>query len=192
MEVPLVSVVEMARLEPEVTRLRFAEWHYGGPFVQVANPDADLPRRASGIPVSEETRRHVETEGRVEGERIVAPFHDGNSLEHILSEIQTAIGYPDDWPEEERAVYPTIQGALARIGDRLQEKASRARGRKATWLQEALLAIRAAAAAYSKSDYRTGASSLREAEDLVRGAGRVGRRAIPIQLPSSEREGGGE
>ena len=175
-----------------MTRLRFAEWYYGGPFVAVAKPDADLPRRSSGVPIPEDTRRLVETEGRVEGERIVAPFRDGNTLEHVLSEIQAATGYPDEWPEDDRAVYPTIQGALARIADRLQERASRSRGRKAAWLQEALLAIRAAAAAYSASDYRGGASSLREAEDLVQGASRAGRRAIPIQLPSGKRADGGE
>jgi hypothetical protein len=175
-----------------VTRPRFAEWYYGGPFVAVGNPDADLPQRSSGAPIPESTRRHVETEGRVEGERIVAPFRDGNTIEHILSEIQAATGYPNEWPEEDRTVYPTIQGALARIADRLQEKASRSRRQKAAWLHEALLAIRAAAAAYSASDYRAGGSSLREAEDLVQGASRAGRRAIPIQLPSGERADGGE
>ena len=172
--------------------MTFAEWYYGGPFARVSNPDADLPRRAEAVVVPDAQRQRTEQDGIFEGERIIAPFHDGNTAEHILGELVVAMAYPDGWDEDERYFYPTIQGLLASIRDRLVEKSGRLRGRKAAWLTEAIPLVTTAAEAYARSDYHTGCAALRKVEELVVGAGRAGKRTGAIELGPGRAEEGGE
>jgi hypothetical protein len=164
-----------------VTRLTFPEWYYGGPFARVSNPDADLPRRLEPE-VSEAQRQRTEQHGMFDGEHIVAPFHDGNTAEEILGELFVAMAYPDGWDEDQRYFYPTIQGLLAIIRDRLVEKSRRLRGSKAAWLAEAIPCVKVAAEAYARSDYEGGSAALREVEELVQGAGRAGKRVRITRL----------
>jgi hypothetical protein len=125
-----------------------------------------------------------------QGERIIAPFHDGNTAEDILGELVVAMAYPDGWNEDERYMYPTIQGLLASIRDRLVERSERLRSRKAAWLAQAIPLV-GTADAYARSDYQAGRTALREVEELVMGAGRAGKRARVVQLgPGSADEGG--
>lgn len=162
--------------------LRFAEWYYGGPYARVSDPDGDLPRREPGHSVAPETQSQVERDGRFHGERVVAPFGDGNTIEDILGELFLASGYPDEWDDEERYIYPTIQGVLAEVGDRLSEKARRSPRRQAAWLREALQQVAAAAAAFRVGEYSAGALAVQSAMETVRDSKRVvrRRRVIPV------------
>ena len=174
-----------------MARLTFPEWYYGGPFARVSNPDADLPRRLEPK-VSDAQRQRTEQHGMFQGERIVAPFHDGNTAEDLLGELSVAMAYPNGWDEDERYFYPTIQGLLAIIRDRLVEKSGRLRGPKAAWLAEAIPCVNTAADAYARSNYEAGSAALRQVEELVGGAGRAGKRARIIQLrPGSADESEG-
>lgn len=74
-------------------KLRFPDWLYGGPYLRVSDPENDLPRRDPRVPISFEMRESTELNGVVEGERYVAPFRDGNTLEEILGCIDLAQGY---------------------------------------------------------------------------------------------------
>jgi hypothetical protein len=139
--------------------------------------------------VPDAERQRTEQHGMFDGERMVAPFHDGNTAEDILGELFVAMAYPDGWNEGERYFYPTIQGLLAIIRDRLGEKSSRLSGAKAAWLAEAIPYVNKAAEAYARSDYEAGSEALRQAEELVSGAGRAGKRVRIIQLgPGSAEE----
>jgi len=149
--------------------LPFPEWYYGGPFARVTNPDSDLPRRTETT-IPEGRREQTEMDGIVGGERVIAPFHDANTTEDILMELWSALRYPSAWSDDERCVYPTIQGLLAMVRDRLLEKSARARGRRAAWLTEAVSSVDAARQAFVRSDYEAGNVALRQAEDLVAGA----------------------
>jgi hypothetical protein len=169
----------------------FPERYYGGPFCRVSNPDADLPRRAEPV-VDDAARQRTEQNGMFQGERIIAPFHDGNTAEDILGGLTFAMAYPDGWDEEERYVYPTIQGVLAEVRDRLAEKSSRLRGAKAAWLSEAIPFVTTAATSYARGEYEAGRKALRSAGDLVVGAGRAGKRVRIIQLGSGRRYEGEE
>ena len=166
----------------EVTGLRFSPRYYGGPFLSVDHPDSDLPRRDPHAPVPAEVQARVELSGDLNGERIIAPFRDGNESEAILGQLHLAEGYPTEWSEEERAQFPTIQGLLAEVVDRLEEKASRATGARRSWLGEALASAQSAAAAYAKGEYELGADSVRACADYIRGAGRRRKRSTPILL----------
>jgi hypothetical protein len=152
-----------------LAELLFPEWYYGGPFARIANPDVDLPRRASSV-ILESQRKRTEMDAVVDGARIIAPFHDANTIEDVLMELWSAMGYPHRWTEEERFVYPTIQGLLAILRDRLISKTTRARGRKAAWLTEALSFVDAARDEYAQAAYEAGEQALRRAEDLIAGA----------------------
>jgi len=102
------------------------------------------------------------------------------------------MAYPNGWDEDERYFYPTIQGLLAIIRDRLVEKSGRLRGPKAAWLAEAIPCVKTAADAYARSDYEAGSAALRQVEELVGGAGRAGKRVRIIQLrPGSTDESEG-
>jgi hypothetical protein len=105
--------------------LKFPEWYYGGPFSRVADPNRDLPRRLDGASVDEATIRRIEFDGNLDGERLVAPFHDANTLHEILASIELVACYPDCWDEDELFYYPTLQGSLAEAEDRIRDRMRR-------------------------------------------------------------------
>ena len=161
--------------------------YYGGPFLTVTHPDRDLPRRDPEAPIPAEVQERVEFSGHINGQRIIPPFHDANGSEDILGQLFIAEDYPSGWSDEERARFPTIQGLLAEVVDRLEEKASRATGPRRSWLGEALVCARAAAAAYARGEYSIGADSLSACAEYIRGAGRRRRHSNPIALgPSTD------
>jgi hypothetical protein len=173
----------------EMAGLPYPEWYYGGPFARVTNPDSDLPRREEA-PIPESQRKRTEMHAISSGERIIAPFHDGNTIEDVLMELRSGIGYPTGWSEEDRFVYPTVQGLLARVRDRLVEKSARSRSRKGAWLTEAISFVDRARQAFSRSDYESGNAALRQAEDLVAGAGGAAKPKRIIQLGPGSSSGG--
>lgn len=171
--------------------LMFPNWYYGGPFARVSNPDTDLPVRVDRV-VSDAQRERTEQQGVLDGERLVAPFHDGNTVENILGAVLLAMAYPAGWDEDERFLYPTIQGLLANIRDRLVEKTGRLRGPKAARLAKAIPCVQAAAEAYARSEYDAGCAALSEVEKIVVGASKTGRRLRILRLgPGRTEEGRG-
>ena len=162
--------------------MRFPEWYYGGPFVRVERPDVDLPRRDPSAPITEEARQSVERTGAVGGERLVPPFGDANTLDDILGCVLLAEGYPGRWDEEERFAYPTIQGLLAEIADRLETELRRARGSSRVSLEPALQLAREAAGAYAAGLYDGGAQMLRGCAEHLRSSRRAARWAAVIPL----------
>jgi hypothetical protein len=129
----------------------------------------------------------VEFSGSLRGERIIAPFGDANGAEAILGLLFLAEGYPESWAEDERSVFPTIQGLLAGVRDRLKEKVSRAKGPRRAWLVEAVSCAERAAAAFSAGRYADGAPVARECAEYIRGAGRTRHQTAPIILgPGNE------
>lgn len=165
-----------------MTDLRFPEWYYEGPYERVQDPDGDLPRRTVGASISPEVHAAVECSGIRDGERFVAPFRDANTLDDLLGGLLLAEGYPEEWSEEERSFFPTIQGTLAEVTDRIRDKVSRVRGAKEAWLSEALEAVHGASVAYSQHDHERGRTFVREAAELVRGASRASKRARVFHL----------
>jgi hypothetical protein len=172
-----------------VTRLAFAPRYYGGPFLPVAEPDRDLPLRDPATPVPADVQARVEFSGRLNGERIIAPFRDTNSAEDILGQLFVAEGYPVSWEEEERRVFPTIQGLLAEVVDRLIEKMHRAKGPRRAWLGEAVSCARRAAAEYAGGHYAEGALAVRESAEHIRGSNRQRQRRPPILLGPGSQHG---
>ena len=162
---------------------RFREAYYGGPFVRVEHPDRGLPRRDPGVPISDEMRRQVEREGMFEGERLVAPFNDANTIEQIVVEISEAQGYPDSWDDEQRFYFPTIQGCLAEVTDRIEAKLGRNRNAtRAKWFGEALELVTEAKSLYSTGDYSTGVDKLRAAQELLEQGNKAHRRKASFRV----------
>jgi hypothetical protein len=170
-----------------LSNLKFPEYYYRGPFLRIQNPDTDLPRRVDGQRVSEATRRHVETTGVVDGERLVAPFGDANTLEEIEGTLLLAAEYPTGWDEEERYQFPTIQGSLAESVDRLRDRARRSAGARQRAFKDAMSAVQEAAESYRRGDYPKGEEAVYRAIDALKGASRPKRHRDPIPLgPGSD------
>ena len=160
-------------------RYRFPEWYYGGPYLRAQDPDADLPRRNPAVPISPDWQANTEFDGMIEGEKLVAPFHDANTVEEILAGLYHAGTYPDYWDDDQRYVYPTIQGLLARIVLRLETKIRHKPGRVRTnWFTLALEEVRLASAIFAKGNYDSGRGHIQKAHDLVEQGNRASRRKL--------------
>jgi hypothetical protein len=158
-------------------KLRFDEWWYGGPYLRVANPDIDLPRRDPTAPISDAFLTATELDGMVNGERFVAPFHDANSVDEILAGLLVSAEYPDGWDESERYFYPTIQGSLAEITLRLETKLRRKPGKaRATCFSAALDAVRSAVLLFAAGNYSAGQDQLWLAHNILEAGNRSRRR----------------
>ena len=159
--------------------LRFPLWYYGGPYQRVSNPDSDLPHRDPSVPISPDFRARTEFEGNLQGERLLAPFHDSNSVEDILTELSIATEYPHSWSDEERFVYPTIQGSLAQAVLRLETKLKHEPGRvRASGFTLALNHIHQAAALFAGRNYESARAALQKAHDLIEQCNRATRRKV--------------
>jgi hypothetical protein len=159
--------------------LRFPEWYYGGPYVRIANPDSDLPRRDPTHPVTAEAQADVEFEGTFDGERYVAPFRDANGVDNMIGGLLLASGYPDTWNDEERFRYPTIQGTLARVALRLATKVANNPGRiRANWFTLALTDVRRAAELFASGEYGEAQAHARKAQALIEQGNRAARRKV--------------
>lgn len=158
--------------------LRFPDWYYGGPFLPVGSPDSDLPVRDAATPIAPSTQARVETDGTQDGERVVAPFGDTNSVDLIVSELDRAAEYPEGWGEDETKRYPTIQGLLARARLRIETKLRRRAGKvRANWFGHALEHTLRAAELFAASGYAEGQRHSVEARDLMAQGNRASRRA---------------
>jgi hypothetical protein len=148
--------------------LRFDDWYYGGPYLPVGNPDTDLPRRDSSIPVTEDCRARIEFDGKIGGERFIAPFHDENSVGEIHGTLLVAASYPNGWSEDERYRFPTIQGLLAeaalRIETKLRRKPTR---RRAAAFRAALELVRSAAARFATGEYEAAQRDVWQAHTVM-------------------------
>ena len=161
---------------------RYPLHYYGGPFLRVGDPDRDMPVRDPAVPLTAQRRAHVESAGSNAGERLIPPFRDGNSTDDILAELNFALGYPENWDEKEKSIFPTIQGTLAVAKDRLHEKAKRTKGPQREWLLRAAESTRVAADAFAAKQYADGRRTLEECVELVAGASRNRRKRKAIQL----------
>jgi hypothetical protein len=166
--------------------LRFDEWYYGGPYLRVENPDADLPRRNPSVPLSANFVERTEFDGQIRGERLVAPFHDGNTAGEILGELSFAGDYPNGWDDEERYVYPTIQGMLAIIALRIETKLRRKPGKaRADQFALALEHVRSGATLFTAGSYDAAQDQLRIAYDVVQSA-KPKKKRVPILLGGTD------
>jgi len=148
--------------------LRFDTWWYGGPYLRVDHPDADLPRRDSSIAISDASLANTELDGIVNGERFVAPFNDANSVDEILGALSFSAEYPDGWDDDERYFYPTIQGTLTEIALRLETKLHRNPGKeRATCFTSVLESVRLAMPLFASGGYQAGQDLLWAAHDLL-------------------------
>jgi hypothetical protein len=165
---------------------RYPMWLYGGPFLRVDDPDRDLPRRAPGSPVSQAMRDQVERDGTVDGERYVAPFGDANSIGDILPSLWRLSDYPHGWSDEERYVYPTVQGLLTKTAMRLESRLGRKPGRvRGAWLSDALSKLRASSELFAAGRYEDARRTVSEAQDQVEQGNRASRRKVRFLVASN-------
>ena len=166
-------------------RPRFPLWYYGGPFLRIQDPDADLPRRKSST-VPRETLERIEFTGVVNGERLVAPFHDSNSLDEMLGALFLAAGYPESWHEDERYVFPTIQGSLAEVVLRIKTKLARNPGQiRANWFALALEHVREASKLFAARDYAGARERVWQAHDSLQQGNKASRRKATFVVDPS-------
>jgi hypothetical protein len=58
---------------------------------------------------------------------LIAPFRDNNGTSEIMGSIGYALMYDKFWDDDEKWVFPTIQGLLSQISDRISDKIKRLR-----------------------------------------------------------------
>jgi hypothetical protein len=132
------------------TKPKFPLWYYGGPYVRVSDPLRDLPQRK--MPVLDSEIEFTEKEGIFSGERLIAPFRDNNSTSEIIGSIGYALMYDKYWDDDEKWVFPTIQGLLSQISDRISDKIRRSRNNdKLAIFESALSNIKKAKVCFSES-----------------------------------------
>lgn len=156
-------------IKPDALPLKYHEIYYlAGPrFLRVDDPERDLPRRP---PLTVDAYyTDVEVSRTVNGERLIAPFNDGNSLSDIKGELYIAESYPNHWEDWARFESPTIQGRLMIIADRIREKLQRNRSiERARLFAAALEHVELAKEAYFDRGFADGCRYLFTAEKLLR------------------------
>ncbi len=153
------------------TKPKFPLWYYGGPYVRVSDPLRDLPQRK--MPVLDSEIEFTEQEGIFSGERMIAPFRDNNSTSDIIGSIGYALMYDKYWDDDEKWVFPTIQGLLSQICDRILDKIKRSRNKnKLDIFESALSNIEKAKVCFSESKIEEAYECLWNADKKISSANR--------------------
>jgi hypothetical protein len=156
----------LRRLNPALTVFKFPEWYYVGPFKMANDPDRDLPIREWDYTGSFEW--DIDNDRTVQGQRLIAPFNDSNSLSDVLGCIGYAGGYPEFGLPELKAI-GSLQANLARAADRIREKLRRNRNpSRATFFENAIRFVEVAKDVYFDRDYQKGRETLFQAERQLR------------------------
>ncbi len=158
-------------LAPDLNCTKYLDLYYLGPFARVSDPDKDLPRRAvsSYGSYARERDDEIESDRNIKGEKFIAPYNDANSIDEIYSGLWIAMVYPDDcWDDQERNVYPTIQGSLVEIADRIRDKLRRNKNPiRAEYFTRALTDVERAKEAYFVGNYSEGEQLLGSCVDSL-------------------------
>ena len=153
---------------------RFHDYYYGGPYVRVGDPNRDLPRREPNKRL-EPYQKEREQNRNLDGERFFAPFSDENSLGDIEGAIGYAGMYPN-WDDDAIHVYPTIQGLLMEVSDRIREKIGRSKQpRRNEFFTRALIEVEKAKNAYAGGEYDAGERYLDLADKYLRDGNKTAR-----------------
>jgi hypothetical protein len=153
----------LRQLNPALDLFKFPEWYYMGPFKLAEDPDRDLPIREWDYTGRFES--DADNDRNLQGERLIAPFNDSNSLGDILGCLFSASGYP----EHSDPGIGFVQWNLAIAADRVRDKLRRNKNpSRAALFEDAVRHIELAKDLYFDRDYDEGKKSLWLAEKLLR------------------------
>jgi hypothetical protein len=164
--------IAIRALAPWFPPYKFPEWYYLGPYCRVEDPDRDLPNRECLELTAYD--RELETDRNIEGERLIAPFNDANSIDEAYGALLSASGYPA-FSDAELTSTGHLQDSLAMAADRTREKLRRNKNAtRATHFENAIRAIELAKDMYFDAKYADGEELIFEAERLLQ-AGNKGK-----------------
>src|SRR6516225_8257097 len=156
----------LRRLAPSLVIHKYPDWYYLGPFKVVEDPDRDLPVREKDDLSDYDIEK--ESDRKIDGERLIAPFNDSNSLGDIIGCILVPLGYPKRRDPELTAI-GQLQWNLAEATDRIREKIRRSKNTKRnTFFEDAICAIEVAKDLYFDRHYQDGEKLLIQAQKLLR------------------------
>jgi hypothetical protein len=156
----------LRRLAPSIVVHKYPDWYYLGPFKVVEDPDRDMPVREkddlSDYDIENESDRMID------GERLIAPFNDSNTLSDIVGCILAGLGYPKSRDPELNAI-GQLQWNLAETTDRIREKAGRGKNAMRNgFFEDAIRVIELAKDLYFDRRYADGEKLIIQAEKLLR------------------------
>ncbi|HMF20434.1 MAG TPA: hypothetical protein VKE98_24705, partial [Gemmataceae bacterium] len=155
----------LRRLVPSGNWRKFPDWYYSGPYKTVGDPDRDLPVRESNELSQYEIDN--ETDRKIDGERLIAPFNDANSLSDISGCILSPTGHPI-FCDLEMAAWGHIQANMAEAADRIREKLRRSKNKvRNEFFENAVRLIEIAKDMYFDHRYPEGQACLFEAHRLL-------------------------
>lgn len=162
--------------------IKYGEWYYGGPFIRVANPLIDLPRRVFGLIIDPSLIADVESDGLRAAERYVAPFRDENSIGEILPVLWQVQSYSPATADR-FADFPTLQFCLLEAYDRVATKIRRTtNSRKTNWLTLALEQICEASRLTANGKHAETDTLLQRTAQQIQTGNRANRRRTVISL----------
>lgn len=154
-------------LAPDAARLKYVDYYYAQALVRVDDSRLDIPCAAFLLEMPSYGDRL--TADQDDGERLIAPFNDNNSFNEIAGLLMHLASFPTYWDEEEIWVFPTVQGALMEVQDRLYRKLrAPMKPTQSALFREAIEALRAAAGEFVGGDDARGRQLVERAEDLTR------------------------
>jgi hypothetical protein len=157
--------VAIRELAPWLPSCKFPEWYYLGPYVRVDDPDRDLPNRER-LELTDQDRL-IERTGNFDGERLIAPFNDANSIEEIYGALGQTWEYPE-FVDSGLNEIGHLQECLARAADRIREKLSRNKNPiRSKLFCDAIRAIELAKDLYFDREYKRAGDLVFEAEKLL-------------------------
>lgn len=153
----------LRRLAPTLHVNKFPDWYYLGPFKPVDDPDRDLPIREKDELSPCEIE--YETDRKINGERLIAPFNDSNSIGDISGCILVTIGYPQYGDKE----LGQLQWSLAEAADRIREKVRRSKNpMRNGYFENAIRAIELAKDLFFDRRYEDAQKAAMTADNLLR------------------------
>jgi hypothetical protein len=156
----------LRQLAPELTVFKYPEWYYVGPYKPVDDPDRDLPVRE--FEYSSSFEWDIDNDRMVQGERLIAPFNDSNSLSDIIGCVLSAASYPEFADSQLKGI-GHLQSSLAQAADRIREKLRRNRNPvRAKFFEDAIRFIELAKDCYFDRKYAEGNEAVWRAEQLLR------------------------
>jgi hypothetical protein len=155
----------LRRLAPSLIVHKYPDWYYLGPFKVVEDPDRDLPVREKQALSDYDIEN--ESDRKIDGERLIAPFNDSNSLGDVIGCILVSLGYPRRRDPEASAI-GQLQWHLAEATDRIREKIRRSKNTKRNEsFEEAIRAIELAKDLYFERHYEDGEKTTHSSTQLI-------------------------
>ncbi len=152
----------LARLDPVRQWNKFPDWYYLGPYLPVQDSDLDLPIR--GNDALSDHDKDKESDRTIDGERMIAPFNDANSISETLGILFGTSAYPLFGVRS----YLLPQTNLAKASDRLRDKIRRSRNPvKNSFFEDAIRMIELAKDMFFDRCYEEGRKLVCSAEKLI-------------------------